>query len=154
MRFRYILTVACLLLSQSPLAWSAGDEEVVDLPVSVILQNGDRPRLAVSITNPGDRPVVLHTASLPWAHRIYMVLVLVRNDVEFDRVKEAIDFEEPWPGNTRIGPHETLTGDVDLVDRFPALSQALQNRQVIVFWTYAGKAIDSKETKRYGAGRS
>jgi len=62
--------------------------------------------------------------------------------------KAVID--DPGLSTVTIEANDTLTGEVDLEVRFPALRGALRERDVVVFWSYQFEPVDDPPGPRGG----
>jgi hypothetical protein len=106
--------------------------------------------LKVTITSRTTVPIEIYRSDLPWGSFSSLLLVAATGD----RIGAPLDRRNPIddPGTSRVvlKPGEVLAGDVDLADQFPALPDALKEREVILFWSYRPRLADGGLLPRHG----
>jgi len=106
--------------------------------------------LGVTLTNKSGAQLTTYEHSLPWVGLNSLILIAVKTDVLGTLLDKPSPIDDPGPASLTIQPGETVTGRIPLTHRFPGFVEALKGRDVIVFWSYQFKPIDSSPLKRTG----
>lgn len=124
--------------------------ETVDVSVELDPQGQETLEygLKVTLTNRSIEPLTVYHHSLPWAGWNSLLLVAVKTDTPGTVIGKSQIIDDPGPDRITIKPGETLAGHISLVSRFPDLLKALEDRDVIVFWSYQFQPIDAPPLKR------
>lgn len=139
-----ILALGCLIASAS-----ASEMKVpINIEARLLVERPTQLAMQITVVNSGRRALRFYEADLPWATRHSMVLVAITNDRERTRLDEALTIDDPGPRRLTLEPGGKMSGTIDLVGRFPKLLRTLQERPVILFWTYQTKTLDDENTTR------
>lgn len=104
--------------------------------------------LNVTLTDRSGKALTIYRHSLPWVGWYSLLLTAVRTDALGTVIEKRSVIDDPGPGKITIKPGETLTGKISLVDRFPGILKALEDRDVIVFWSYQLNPVDAAPCQR------
>jgi len=108
--------------------------------------------LKFTITNTTGSSLKVETSSLPWKMRSSLMLFVAEGGgmggEPETMLPQFYPLESPGFGETRIEPGESLTGTVVLNRYFPSLKEVLKESDVVIFWSYRLKPIDSAPFKR------
>jgi hypothetical protein len=132
-----------------------GDPGLTDLSLTaspVRAQNGTW-RLQFDLQYTGEKPVVVSERSLPWKSPRDLLLVVAPLNSARTRLAE-LDSPPPAPPQTflTLNPGDTLAGSVNLSARFPGLTAAIQEGEVIVFWSHQIRSMESPALPRLNGG--
>ena len=134
---------------------ASSDPSLSDL--SLIASPGRSPNGAWSmkfeLQNTGDRPLVLSESSLPWKGPRDLLLVTTLLNSAHTRLAE---FDMPHqaspPTFLTLNPGDTLEGSVNLSARFPGLTAAVQESDVVVFWSHQIRSMENQSLPRLNGG--
>lgn len=124
--------------------------KTLDLIISLRELGVNKYILDVKLKNTGRAPLVVYRGSLPWASRHSLLLIAVRANVTHDALEERLVIDDPGPEQLEIKPGETLTGEILLDERFPDLPSAVRKNDVIIFWSYQLKPLNTAPLERMG----
>ncbi len=130
------------------------------MEIDVQAQSSPDLHLDVTLKNTTAAAVTIYEHALPWVGSNSMLLIAVKTDAVGTVLEKRSPVDDPGPATITIQPGETLTGTIQLVSRFPGFLDALEERDVIVFWSFqiqpkdlpaltrlAGHAFFSKRAK-------
>jgi len=106
--------------------------------------------LDVRLTNETSKPITVPKHLLPWSSAYSALIVAVKTDAVGTVLDRSRPVDDPLVGTETIQPNQTLTGQIDLSRRFPGLSDALRERDVIVFWSHQFQIVDGDQLPRIG----
>ena len=106
--------------------------------------------LHVELTNTSLAPLTLYRHSLPWVGPYSMILVAVKTDAQGTVLESESIIDDPGADTVTVQPGETLSGIIPLGSRFPGFSRSVNERDIIVFWTYQLRPIDRSPLERAG----
>lgn len=144
-----LLAAALLGVAISQPSWPS-QQHPVEVRSSIAKCSRASIELAMTLKNLGREPIKLYKASLPWGIKSSLVMVVATNAPDPEIVSPALYFDDPGPGTITFQPSETATGKIDLQHRFPTLWQALEKRDLVVFWSYQMPLVDGGLTSRVG----
>jgi hypothetical protein len=113
-----------------------------------LLNPSDKGTLRFTLVNSGAAPVALDTGYLPWGVRYSLVLVACPAAIDVTCLSQAMHVEDPVPGGVTVDPGKAISGDVNLLYKFPSLSKLLKKQDAIVFWSYEPRTEDGKRLQR------
>lgn len=126
---------------------NAGDGSI---DIEVQGQRAPAYSLHVTLTNRTGRAVTTYLSLLPWGGQYGLLLVAVKTDATGTLLAAKAPIDDPGPSTVTIEANQTLTGEVDLENRFPDLRGALRERDVVVFWSYQFQPVDEAPAARVG----
>jgi hypothetical protein len=106
--------------------------------------------LQMRLTNEADDPVEMPAHQLPWSNAYSTLVVAVETDAPGTVLERSTPVDDPVVGMVTVQPRETLTGQIDLGARFPGLTAALAERDVVVFWSWQLQPLDGQSGPRTG----
>jgi hypothetical protein len=125
----------------------------LSLTVSPIRTPNGTWRLQFDLQYVGEKPIVLSERSLPW--KSPRDLLLVATPLNSARTRLA-EFDSPAQAPSQafltLNPGDTLAGSVNLSARFPGLAAAIQEGEVIVFWSQQIRSMESAGLPRLNGG--
>ena len=107
-------------------------------------------KLDMRLTNESAKPITVSRHSLPWVGAYSILLVAVKADAVGTVLDRSTPVDDPLIGTTTLQPGETLNGEIDLDRRFPGLPEAINSRDVIVFWSHQLEVVDGDPLPRTG----
>jgi hypothetical protein len=128
----------------------AGEESDLKIDMKVKYKGGTERTVEISLSNEGDRKISLLRCDLPWRHTNSMTLVLMRSHAGRQRVEEPPMIDDLVAGAVTLKPKEVLTGQVELIGRFPDIEEVLSKTGIDVFWAYELVSIENKKSRRLG----
>jgi hypothetical protein len=143
------ITMICLMAAQSP---DSAASIPVDVRTSMQLRSGEYV-LDVIVSYQGREPISVGKASLPWGDRDSMELlaVAIQDDAgvalarrEHLVIRDLFDVYE-------VHVNERRSGLVWVSDQFPTLRRALEDHDVIVFWSYQLRIVTGHSDRFGGA---
>ena len=145
----FSLTLSLLLGHVAIASDRAGNFAGLKVEVSLAASQ-QSPTVQFKISNATTNTIECHRADLPWASRHSIILMLVENDISHTVVPEELPVDDPITGTLKISPGGDLEGNLILRSRFPELQKALARREVILFWSYQLKPLNSPVLPRCG----
>ena len=112
------------------------------LSVTPVEPSHQQLRLRIELEFHGAKRVVVDRSMLPWGIRDALLIVPIVTDPFGTRVDEAQYVDDPHHDYMDLTPDDSLSGEVDLQQRFPDLAEALTRRDVVVFWSYELRPVD------------
>jgi hypothetical protein len=106
--------------------------------------------LLVRLRNLTGQSFTLPRREVPWEWRYAMVIKAFETDAPGTPVEEIYPIADPDQSNIVIPPRGSLSGEIDLADRFPGLDEVLQRRDVIIFWSFQLNLSEKHLPCRYG----
>ena len=94
------------------------------------------------------RKASFHKSQLPWGIRSSITLVAVTTDGQC--LKPALYIDDPSPDRVSLGPDETLSGIIDLQERFLGFDTMSKKSELHVFWAY--KTPEELGSPRWSGG--
>ena len=93
----------------------------------------------ITLNNAGRTTIKMSESELPWVGRYSCWFKAFEDDLQGSPLEEA------FPPSDRaitepviiLKPGETMTGRVDIEDRFPTLVEVLKSENVVLFWRYS-----------------
>jgi hypothetical protein len=76
--------------------------------------------------------------------------VAVKEDAVGTLLEKNTLIDDAGPSMLTIKSGETLAGKISLVERFPNFLEALEERNVIVFWSYNLQPVDASPSETAG----
>lgn len=150
------LIVSCILIFNVGFIMAQDHQKqqfkTVDLSVELELSGKSSTDyyLIITLTNNSVEPLTIYQHSLPWIGWYSMLLFAFKIDAVGTMINKTSPIDDPGPSRTTIQPNESLLGKLSLVSRFPDLPKALQDRDVIIFWSYQFQPIDAAPLQREG----
>lgn len=128
----YSRFAAIILAIQMTVAAMAQKVETGDLAVDVSIKDTN---LAISLASKRSGTVAVASTALPWENwdSIALVLVKARNN---EVLRIPVVPLEGVGARQNLRPGEEVKGVISLAERFPHLSEALRESDVIVFWSF------------------
>jgi hypothetical protein len=143
--------LACIVGSVASLATQSGATKPdVTVRLQVTRSLVGRPIVHVSLTNDASTPLDVYKSRLPWENRYSMILVAVEATSPHPVLKAPFPIDDPTPQRVRIESKETLKGTVDLEERFPGITRALQSHEIVLFWSYQVRSVTDDVGERLG----
>jgi len=106
--------------------------------------------LAIRLSSHLEKPIRVYQSSLPWAAWHSMVLIAVKANQNGEVLKRYTPIDDPSPTIVTLNPGAEIKGRVALNERFPDLSQTLRESDVLLFWSYQLRPLDSAPLERQG----
>jgi hypothetical protein len=106
--------------------------------------------LMVIFRNVTDGPLRIYRNDLPWECRHSLILVAVRAGSGGGILAEDLPVDDPIVGETEVLKSQDLRGTIDLEKRFPSLLRALEQSDVILFWSYQLTPVGKSSLPRQG----
>src|SRR5262245_51383419 len=104
--------------------------------------------LQMRLTNEAADPVEMPAQQLPWSNAYSTLVVAVETDGPGTVLDRSTPVDDPVVGMVTVQPHESLTGQIDLGARFPGLTAALAERDVVVFWSWQLRPLNGQPGPR------
>lgn len=120
----------------------------VDMDVK-LSREGDY-TLVIKLANRSRAALSVYEHSLPWEGWNSILLVAVQTDAVGTPLEAVRPVDIPGPTVTTLQPEKALEGKISLTKRFPGLTEALQKRDVIVFWSYQLQPLKGSALERSG----
>jgi hypothetical protein len=146
-----VLTLIGLSATGAPSDLGASD---LGMTVSPIRDPNGTWVLQFELRYTGDAPLMLDERSLPWkSHRDLLLEAFQLNPA-------GTRLAHPSPTNKRelprsaltVNPGDTLSGSVNLSATLPDLGAALQETDVVVFWSHQLRSMDNPSLPRLNGG--
>lgn len=139
-------------VAQSPLPahQQRADRRAVLMDVSVERPSAAPFILKLVLKYTGDKEVAIYKSSLPWENTYILILTAVEADATGTPLESYFRIDDPGPSTMTVKPGQVLVGEIDLTRRFRNLSRAIQQRDVIIFWSYQFRPIDGAPPPRIG----
>jgi hypothetical protein len=102
----------------------------------------------------GQQKIRISESSLPWRMQHSLLLLAVCLDGKNRVIQETYSLENPSPNTISLEPGQSLTGSVDLLERFPTLGECVANHEALVFWSFQLKPRESLALPRVNGGVS
>ena len=131
-----VLVIAVLAGIGFPQETSEGKAMARAAKVAIEVTAPSAQTLEVRLTNETATPITVPLHSLPWSSAYSALVIAVKTDAMGTVLDRSRPVDDPLVGTVTIQPSQTLTGQIDLNRRFPGLSDALKERDVIVFWSH------------------
>jgi hypothetical protein len=97
--------------------------------------------LHTDLTNTSSATLELYRGDLPVFR--HSLLVVAYTALTREPLEMVFPLETAPPGQVRIPPGSTITGDVELSSSFPTLPSVLKREDVSLFWRYDLKPIQA-----------
>ena len=110
----------------------------------------DNNKIELTLEYSGEQVIDVYKNSLPWGNRYSLILVAVKADAIGTLVPQQQVINDPSPSTIAIQPGDRLTGEINLNERLVGLDEALKTSDVIVFWNYEMRTIESVVAPRIG----
>ncbi|OPY75277.1 MAG: hypothetical protein A4E63_00388 [Syntrophorhabdus sp. PtaU1.Bin050] len=111
-------------------------------------ENSPEYGLAITLMNTSHVPLTVYHHALPWVGWYSAMVIAVKTDPSWTVLERRFIIDDAGPATTTIGPGETLTGRITLVNRFHGFCEALQEGDMVVFWSYQLQPIDDTPLER------
>jgi hypothetical protein len=99
--------------------------------------------LKMRLTHTYERSIHISESDLPWGNPQSMVLLAAKAKGAGESLERMRRIDDPGPAIITWDPGVELKGQVVLNDRFADLSKALQEADVLVFWSYRLQSVDA-----------
>jgi hypothetical protein len=131
-----LVAAGLLVLSSCSICKSkiiTNSEEVV---VKVNLRG--RHDLMIEIENNTSYQIELDAETLPWIWRYGIWIKAFEDDAIGSSIEEKLTIADLPFSNEKVIllPHKSLSGSIDLRERFPEIQEALKGHNVVIFWNY------------------
>jgi hypothetical protein len=120
--------------------------------IVVLGQTAPKIQLDISLTNRTGQPITIYEHSLPWVGYYSLMLVAVSADSPGTVLEKQRPIDDPGPNLATLEAGETRSGTIDLPRRFPGLVDALKQRDVVAFWSYACTPVEGAPLPRSAGG--
>lgn len=118
-----------------------------ELEVRALPDKSGQYDLHLALKNVGNAPLRLFKAGLPWGNSRSMYLVAVKNRTPLDA---PTPIDDPVAGEIELQPGQTVNGEINLVARFPKITELLNQNDIDVLWTYQVITTDGAIVQRLG----
>jgi hypothetical protein len=142
----YLVLLGALLLTVPPASPAISQTRAGGVRVEL---GNERPlRLRITLRSGSEKTEQIFYNELPWGSQESMVIVAALaggRSLARDR-----PVEDPQARPMSLGPHSSLTGDIDLERRFPDIHHILKESDVQLFWAY--EAPEALHIPRWSGG--
>lgn len=131
---------------------SAGYDEDLTVKLTVSLHEtwDEECVICMELTNTSQGDLEMITHSLPWRGLYSVVLVPTDTIPAGTPMSHPAIIDDPPFDVTTIKPDQSLSGQVRLAWRFPALVAMLKAREMILFWAYQPTTVNQTRGKWVG----
>jgi hypothetical protein len=119
-----------------------------ELLTDVQIKKGSDYHLVITLTNKSNHSLTAYRTQLPWGARYSMILVAVKTDAFGTPIETVFSIDDPSAEVIKINKNGKLEGKISLIDRFPGFLMAIQEYDIIVFWSYQLQTTNGDLTKR------
>lgn len=135
------LALACLAIE--PTAYAQGS-----IPIQVQVEPSTGSKVRIRLTNASSTGVTLYSSRLPWGTRHSMIVAAVKLTGTNEALTNTPIIDDPPPGDITIGPGQTVTGEIDLAERFHQSWQDARGKPLLILWSYQLQSADGRASNR------
>lgn len=128
----------------------APDQKILPASISMHVEkiSDQQWDLRVELVYTGDAKISVNDTDLPWGFRDSLLLVLVVLDEERTKLPETYYIDDPIENVITLKAGDKRSGTIYLYNRFPALTSAAKDHDLLLFWSYELVPVDGPALPR------
>ena len=112
------------------------------IAIVVRSRNGDGSLLDIAVTNETAAPLVVSRSGLPWTNSYDLLLTAVCADPVGSVIERSLPVDDPLVGALTVLPGQTVSGEINLTQRFPGLAEARERADVLLYWSWRPRPVN------------